>query len=269
MRLIVAAAAPFGAAVLEGLAADHEIALVLTRPDSRRGRGRRLQPTPAKERAERLGIPVMQPDRLTENPEGADVVIVAAYGVIIPSKLLERQLWLNVHPSLLPRWRGAAPVERAIMTGDTQTGVTVHRTTAELDAGQIAAQASFSIGPDDNAASVYERAAPLAVELVSGVLPEPRFVPQPTAGVTYAEKITAQDRLVDFERPAESIVNQVRALAPHIGARAELDDRPILIWEARIARPGAVLEAGGAELLVVQPEGGRRMSASEYVRGRR
>lgn len=269
MRLIVAATAPFGASVLEGLAAHHEIVLLISRADSRRGRGRRLRPTAAKGRAEELGIPVVQPDRLMENPEGADVVVVVAYGLIIPAELLERQLWLNVHPSLLPRWRGAAPVERAIMAGDTETGVTIHQTTAELDAGPIAAQASFSVGPDDNAGSVYERAAPLAVELLNRVLPEPRFVAQSTVGVTYAEKIVAEDRIVDFERPADEIVNQVRALAPHIGVRAELDGRPILIWEARLAEPGTPCELGGVELLVVQPEGRSRMSAAEYARGRR
>ena len=269
MRLIVAATAPFGASVLEGLAEHHEIVLLISRPDSRRGRGRHLRPTAAKERAEGLGIPAAQPDRLTENPEGADVVVVAAYGLIIPAELLERQLWLNVHPSLLPRWRGAAPVERAIMAGDIETGVTIHRTTPELDAGPIAAQASFPISSAEDAGSVYERAAPLAVELLNGVLEEPKFVPQTTAGVTYAEKIVAADRIVDFERPAGEIVNQVRALAPHVGARAELDGCPILIWEARVAGPEALLEMGGVELLVVQPDGGRRMSAAEYARGRR
>lgn len=269
MRIAVAATAPFGASVLEGLAEHHEIVLLISRPDSRRGRGRRLGPTATKERAEALGIPVVQPDRLTENPDAADVVVVAAYGLVIPDELLERQLWLNVHPSLLPRWRGAAPVERAIMAGDTETGVTVHRTTAELDAGPIAAQAAFAVAPGDNAGSVYDRAAPLAVELVNSVLPEPSFTPQDTVGVTYAEKILPGHRIVDCGRSAEEIVNQVRALSPHIGARAELDGRPILIWEARLAEPGALLEMGGVELLLVQPEGGRRMTAAQYTRGRR
>jgi methionyl-tRNA formyltransferase len=212
LRIGVAATAPFGAAVLEGLSERHDVEVVLTRPDRRRGRGRREAPPPAKETAERLGLPVAQPERLGEFPGAAEVVVVAAYGVLIPERLLDERLWLNVHPSLLPRWRGAAPVERAIMAGDRETGVTIHRTTPELDAGPIAAQREFAIGPDDDAGAVFARAAPLAVELVDEVLPSPRFVPQPADGVTYAEKITAADRELDWSRPAEELVNRVRAL---------------------------------------------------------
>jgi len=174
VRLAVAATAPLGAAVLEGLAKTHDIEVLVTRPDRPRGRGRQVGAPPAKEAAERLGIPVEQPERLESFP-GTAPVIVAAYGALIPSELLEDRLWLNVHPSLLPRWRGAAPVERAIMAGDTETGVTIHRTTAELDAGPVAAQRTFPIAPDDDAGVVYERAAALAVELLNGVLPEPAF----------------------------------------------------------------------------------------------
>src|SRR6476661_5765560 len=146
MRLAVAATAPFGADVLERLAEHHDVALLLTRPDKPRGRGRKLAPTPAKAVAERLGIPVAQPARLTEDIEiPADTVVVAAYGLLIPDSLLERALWLNVHPSLLPRWRGAAPVERTLLAGDARTGVTIHRTTAALDAGPIAAQEAFDV----------------------------------------------------------------------------------------------------------------------------
>src|SRR5919197_200246 len=144
MKIAVAATAPFGAAILEGLAArGYDIELLLTRPDKPQGRGRRKAAPPAKETAKELGIPVEQPDRLTAFPGDARVVVVAAYGVLIPEKLLSERLWLNVHPSLLPRWRGAAPVERAIMAGDRQTGVTIHRTVEALDAGPIAAQAAF------------------------------------------------------------------------------------------------------------------------------
>src|SRR5919197_2879447 len=149
-RLAVAATAPFGADVLERLAARQEIAVVLTRPDAPRGRGRKLAAPPAKDVATRLGIPVLQPERLDRGDVGVhlhhlDAVVVAAYGLLIPEALLDEALWLNVHPSLLPRWRGAAPVERAIMAGDTETGVTIHRTVKELDAGPIAAQRSFPI----------------------------------------------------------------------------------------------------------------------------
>ena len=129
MKIVVAATAPFGADVLERLAARHDITALLTRPDRPAGRGRKVAAPPAKLAAERLGIPVLQPDRPTAELElPADTVIVCAYGLLIPEDLLSRALWLNVHPSLLPRWRGAAPVERALMAGDAETGVTIHET---------------------------------------------------------------------------------------------------------------------------------------------
>jgi methionyl-tRNA formyltransferase len=264
MRIAVAATAPFGADVLERLARDHEIALLLTRPDKPRGRGRRLAPTPAKVAAERLGIPVAQPARLDERVEiAADTVVVAAYGLLIPEPLLARALWLNVHPSLLPRWRGAAPVERALMAGDARTGVTIHRTTAELDAGPIAAQEAFDLEPDDDAGAVFARAAEIAARLVGDVLPEPQFEPQPAEDITYADKITPADRELDLTRPAPELVNRIRGLSPHIGARAVVDGRPLVIWKARTAPDGSL------ELLEVQPEGGKRMSYDAYARGRR
>src|SRR6266852_1073084 len=190
MKLAVAATALFGADVLERLAARHEITALLTRPDAPRGRGQKTGAPPAKETAERLGIRVLQPAR----PEpglnlGADTIVVVAYGLLIPADVLEEGLWLNVHPSLLPRWRGAAPVERAIMAGDTETGVTIHRTTKELDAGPIAAQEAFAIAPDDDAGTVFTRAADVAARLLDGVLDHPEFTPQSEDGVTYAEKI--------------------------------------------------------------------------------
>jgi methionyl-tRNA formyltransferase len=259
-RIAVAATAPFGADVLERLAARHEIAFLLTRPDRPRGRGRRPGPPPAKEAAQRLGIPVRQPDRLTEEVElDADTIVVAAYGVLIPTPLLDRALWLNVHPSLLPRWRGAAPVERAIMAGDPETGVTIHETTPQLDAGPIAAQRAFPIGPGDDAGAVFEQAAALAVELLDEVLPGPSFRPQPSEGATYAEKITAADRELDWSLPAEEVVRKVRALSPHIGARAELHGRPVIVW--RVDAVGKPVE--------VQPAGRRRMSYEEFLRGLR
>ncbi|MDX6480115.1 MAG: methionyl-tRNA formyltransferase, partial [Gaiellaceae bacterium] len=147
-RIAVAATAPFGADVLERLAAEFEVVQLLTRPDKPAGRGRRVAAPPAKEVAERLGIPVEQPAKLDASVGvAADAVVVCAYGLLIPPSLLERGLWLNVHPSLLPRWRGAAPVERAIMAGDAETGVTIHETVEALDAGPIAAQRAFPIGP--------------------------------------------------------------------------------------------------------------------------
>jgi methionyl-tRNA formyltransferase len=262
VTIAVAATAPFGAAVLEGLAGRRDVELVITRPDRPKGRGRKEAPPPAKETAERLGVRIEQPERLDAFPGEASVVVVAAYGVLIPARLLEERLWLNVHPSLLPRWRGAAPVERAIMAGDRETGVTIHRTTRELDAGPIAAQRAFPIRPEDDAGAVFEQAARLAVDLLEDVLPTPSFAPQPEEGVTYAEKITAADRELDWSRPPAEIYNRIRALSPHIGARTELDGRPVTIWRAR-------LDDNSVVPVEVQPDGRRRMTYQEFLRGLR
>jgi methionyl-tRNA formyltransferase len=266
----VAATAPLGADVLERLGGRHEVAFLLTRPDRPRGRGRRVGAPPAKEVAERLGIPVRQPERLDESVEVGDVdaIVVAAYGALVPESLLGQTLWLNVHPSLLPRWRGAAPVERALMAGDRETGVTIHRTTAELDAGPIAAQRAFPIEPGDDAGSVYSKAGQLAAELVGDVLAaEPSFRPQPEEGATYAERLTAADRELDWSRPAEELLNRIRALSPHVGARGVVDGRTLTVWRAQPAGPESALTVDGLELVEVQPEGRTRMSGAEYLRG--
>jgi len=261
VQIAVAATAPFGADVLERLAARHNVTALLTRPDAPRGRGRKVGRPPAKEVAERLGIPVLQPERLGPDVAlDADTIVVAAYGLLIPESLLTRALWLNVHPSLLPRWRGAAPVERAIIAGDDTTGVTIHRTVNELDAGPIAAQRAFAIGADDDAGAVFSRAADIAVELVDEALPEPTFGPQDEEGVTYADKITAADRKLDWSRPATELHDRVRALSPHIGARAVIEGRPVIVWRTRVVD-------GRLELLEVQPEGRRRMTYEEFLRG--
>ena len=204
---------------------------------------------------------MLQPERPTAELElPGEAVVVAAYGLLIPESLLERGLWLNVHPSLLPRWRGAAPVERALLAGDTETGVTIHETVKELDAGPIAAQRSFPLTAEDDAGTVYARAAELAVELLDDVLPDPVFTPQ-EGEPTYAAKIEAADRELDLSRPDESL-NRIRALSPHIGARGELDGRRVTIWKAR-------LEDGHLVPLEVQPEGGRRMAYDAFLRGLR
>jgi methionyl-tRNA formyltransferase len=261
-RIGVAATAPFGADVLERLAGRHEIAFCLTRPDRPRGRGRKVEPPAAARTAERLGIPVIQPERLDASVElPAETIVLVAYGALVPPALLDRHLWLNVHPSLLPRWRGAAPVERAIMAGDTDTGVSIIRLVAELDAGPIGAQEAFPIGVEDDAGDVYRRAAEVGVRLLCP-LPE-EFVAQAEEGTTYADKITAADRTLDLSRPAEELVRGVRALSPHIGARAELQGRPVTVWRARVG------EDGGFEPLEVQPEGGRRMDRTAWLHGLR
>jgi methionyl-tRNA formyltransferase len=260
--IAVAATAPFGADVLERLSSSHDISCVLTRPDAPAGRGRKLASPPARETAERLGIPVLQPKRLEPGLElGAPTVVAVAYGRIVPEALLEERLWLNVHPSLLPRWRGAAPVERALMAGDAETGVTIIRLVEELDAGPIAAQQAFPLGPEDDAGTVYAKAAPIAVDLLDAALAAPTFTPQPDEGATYAEKITSADRVLDLSRPAPELVNVVRALSPHIGARAGLHGRSVTVWRARIADDGAFLP------VEVQPDGGRRMEYAAWLRG--
>ena len=257
MRLGVAATAPLGADVLERLAEHHEVAWLLTRPDARQGRGRRVGPPPAKLVAKQLGIPVHQPER-PELPGDVDRVVVCAYGLYIPTRLLERSLWLNVHPSLLPRWRGAAPVERAILAGDEQTGVTIHQTVAELDAGPVAAQESFAVDALD-AGQVFARSAEVAARLLGEVMEAPAFEPQPEDGATYAEKITAADRELNLDDPVDSW-RRVRALSPHIGARGVLHGRRMTIWKAHLANGAFVPE-------VVQPDGRNQMSYDEFLRG--
>jgi methionyl-tRNA formyltransferase len=263
--IAVAATAAFGADVLERLAAGHDVACVLTRRDAPAGRGRKLIASPAKQVAERLGIRVLEPERLDAGLDlGAPVVVAVAYGLIVPEPVLAERLWLNVHPSLLPRWRGAAPVERALMAGDAETGVTVIRLVKELDAGPIASQESFAIAQEDDAGAVFTRAADIAVPLLDAVLsdPEPAFREQ-EGEATYAAKITAEDRRLDLDRPARELVDHVRALSPHIGARGQLHGRDVTIWRARVA------DDGSFEPLEVQPDGGRRMAYDAWLRGLR
>ncbi len=267
MRVAVAATAPFGADVLQRLAVTHEISCVLTRPDAPAGRGRKLAASPAKEAARKLGIPVLQPDVLDPGLElDAATVVAVAYGRLVPESLLVERRWLNVHPSLLPRWRGAAPVERALMAGDEETGVTIIELVKELDAGPIAAQRPLAIDPEDDAGALFAKAAPVAVELLADVLEDPgrEYRPQPDKGVTYADKIAAADRVLDLARPPAELVNHVRALSPHIGARARLHDRDVTVWRARV-----VAEDGSFQPLDVQPDGGRRMEYEAWLRGLR
>jgi methionyl-tRNA formyltransferase len=262
MNLAVAATAPFGADVLRRLAERHETAYLLTRPDRPKGRGRQVAAPPAKQVAEELGMEVRQPERPADLEElGVDVVVAVAYGALIPEELLERALWLNVHPSLLPRWRGAAPVERAIMAGDAETGVSIIRLTRELDAGPIGAQSRFPIGPEDDAGAVFERAAAVTPDLVDAALDSEDFRPQ-EGEITYAEKIRPADRELDWSRPPEELHNRIRALSPHIGARAELHGRPVIVWRSRVVD-------GRLEILELQPEGRRRMTLAEFERGLR
>jgi methionyl-tRNA formyltransferase len=247
--------------VLERIAERHDVAWVLTRPDRPAGRRRRERAPAAKVAAERLGLEVRQPERPTlDDVAGVDTIVLVAYGVLIPDDLLAGALWLNVHPSLLPRWRGAAPVERALLEGDEETGVSIIKLVKELDAGPVAAQRAFRIGDEDDAGAIYGRCAELGAALLDEVLPDPTFREQ-EGEPTYAHKLEASDRQLDLADP-EDALRRIRALSPHIGARAELNGRPVTIWGARV-------ENGELVPLEVQPDGRRRMTYDEFLRGLR
>ena len=294
MRTVYLGTSEFAVDVLERLAATpHRPVLGVTRPDRPRGRGRKLQPPPVAERAALLGIDTIQPEDLNGEPARAAIdaarpesVVVCAYGALIREPLLSAHELLNVHPSLLPRWRGAAPIERAIEAGDEETGVTIMRPTAELDAGPVCLQRAEPIAPDDDYGSLASRLSGLGGELLVEALDtQPPFREQPEQGVTYAEKIEPADRLLDPARPADELERRVRALTPHIGAYVELDDgerlgvrRAALVPGAEDVPPGRLdvrdsrvvygAAQGALELLEVQPPGRRQMDAAAWLRGR-
>ncbi|GAC1438083.1 MAG: methionyl-tRNA formyltransferase [Solirubrobacteraceae bacterium] len=261
----------FAAVVLERLAAsERRPALVISRPDRPRGRGRRLAAPPVADRARELGIELLQPadpnDGLGRIRELAPaVLLVCAYGALIREPLLSSYPILNLHPSLLPRWRGAAPIERAIRAGDGETGVSIMRLTAGLDSGPVCLQQAEKIAPDDDYGTLAERLQEVGAALLLRVLSmqAPVFSEQDESRVTYAEKIGAADRVLDASRPAEELARVVRALHPHIGARTPDGLR---VLKARPAA-GGELRFGPLELLCVQPPGGRPMDAAAYLRG--
>ncbi|HEY6763087.1 MAG TPA: methionyl-tRNA formyltransferase [Baekduia sp.] len=270
--LVYLGTSDFAAAVLKQLAERPELrpALVVTRPDAKQGRGRKIGPPPVAVAARELGIDVDQPASVNDDEARARIaavaptgVVLCAFGALVKEPLLSDYDILNVHPSLLPRWRGAAPVERAMMAGDAQTGVSIMRLVAALDAGPVYAQRAEPILPTDDYASLAARLQDLSVDLLSEVLQDhPEPTPQPEDGVTYAEKLTAEDRTLDLTRPPEENVRIVRALHPHIGARIRLPNGDFLgIQEATIGLDGAFTP------VTVQPAGGRSMAYSEYLRG--
>jgi len=277
----------FAAAVLARLAdSPHRPQLVVTRPDRPAGRGRRLSAPPVADAARTLGLELAQPENVNADDARAqiaavapDVVVVCAFGALIREPLLSDFEMLNVHPSLLPRWRGAAPVERAIMAGDEETGVCIMRVTAGLDSGPVFRMGREPIAPDDTYGTLRPRLQELSADLLLHVLDErPDPVEQTEEGVTYAEKIGPADRTLDPAAPAAVNDRVVRALTPHIGARAALADGAFLgVLRASVRDPDAAGELraeggrlllGGLELLEVQPAGGRPMDAAAYLRGR-
>lgn len=268
--------------------------LVVSQPDRPAGRRRRPTAPPVADVAHDLGLTCLQPERVVDAlPElralQPDVGVVCAYGQILPADVLGLCPWLNLHPSILPRWRGAAPIERALMAGDTETAVTVMQTVEALDAGPVVAMTRFPIGSDDDAGDVAEAALRLGVPLLITAIGAagdgvPTSTPQSDDGVTYAAKVTREDRLLD---PAVCTVHgahdRVRALRPGIGALLDLGDGPVTVWRtspdgAAIA-PGAV-EVSGDDLVVgfadgalrileLQSPGRRALPAADWLRGLR
>jgi methionyl-tRNA formyltransferase len=301
VRTVYLGTSEFAAHVLRSLAdSPHRPSLVISRPDRPRGRGRRLSSPPVAEAARELGIALFRPQSVNDETARAriaevepEVVVVCAFGALIKDPLLSDYELLNVHPSLLPRWRGAAPVERAIMAGDERTGVSIMRVTAGLDSGPVCLVGEEPIGAQDTYGTLAERLQRLGGELLVQALDRrPEFHDQDDALATYADKIAAEDRVLDPGRPAEELERVVRALTPHIGAAVMLDDGSRLgVWQARVRDPGAdpdvqagvdpvpgelSLEGsvpvlgcspGALELLTVQPAGRRQMPGDAFLRG--
>lgn len=271
MPTVYIGTAQFAAGLLRHLVAAGEApALVVTMPDRPAGRGRKLTAPPVADVARELAIELVQPEDIND-PAGLELIasaepnalLVCAYGALIREPLLSSYEILNVHPSLLPRWRGAAPIERAMIAGDAETGVSIMRLVEGLDCGPVCAAVREPIRADDTFGSLSERLELRGAELLIEAIRTPRpFVDQEESAATYAEKITADDRILGPESSAEEQERRVRALAPHIGARVELDDGTMLGVRS------AHLEGGELFYDEVVPPGSRPMSWDEFQRGR-
>ena len=294
MKVIFAGTPEFAAQALAAiLAAGHEVPLVLTQPDRPAGRGMSLQPSPVKKLALEKGIEVFQPLSLKDAAAqekiaavGAEVMVVAAYGLILPQAVLDLPRFgcLNIHASLLPRWRGAAPIQRALLAGDTETGVCIMQMEAGLDTGPVLLRGAFPVAPDDTTASLHDRLAELGgqliVEAMAG-LPLPAE-PQPAEGVTYAHKIDKGEALIDWTKTALELDRHIRAFNPFPGAQASFAGKTVKVWRATpvagqgeigrilaVDRSTVVIACGDGALAVteLQKAGGKRLPVREFLAG--
>lgn len=301
MKVIFAGTPDFAAAALKAIAdAGLDIVLVLTQPDRPKGRGMQLQASPVKQAALDLGLRVAQPEKLRNNADAlqmlkdtdADVMVVAAYGLILPQDVLDtpRHGCLNIHASLLPRWRGAAPIQRAIEAGDAETGVCIMQMDIGLDTGNIVSEHRYAIKPTDTANEVHDALMAMGARAVVADLQrlqaEGRLnsIPQPEEGVTYAQKLSKEEAKIDWNESAETIARKIRAFNPVPAAWIEFDGKPMKIWTAEVAnqsgRAGEVLSCASDGLIVacgenalkiteLQPAGGKRMSVQAFAAGRK
>jgi methionyl-tRNA formyltransferase len=279
------------------LSAGHEVVVVYTQPDRPAGRGMQLTPSPVKQLAVSRHLPIEQPVSLKSEAVQSrlrgyalDVLVVVAYGLILPQAVLDMPRFgcLNIHASLLPRWRGAAPIHRAIEAGDRETGVCIMQMDAGLDTGGVVDEFRLNIDAMETTASLHDRLATLGAERIVAVLDRLasgevlRASPQDTEGITYAHKLEKQESLIDLTRPASLLDRQIRAYNPFPGAIIHLDGKPIKVWRARLlsisGKPGRIMAADssgiavacGSEglcLEVLQVPGGKRLQAADFLRG--
>jgi methionyl-tRNA formyltransferase len=294
MKLIFAGTPEFAAQALQAIVdAGHEVALVLSQPDRPAGRGMTLQASPVKKLALEKGIEVFQPLSLKDAAAqakiaavGAEVMVVAAYGLILPQAVLDMPRFgcLNIHASLLPRWRGAAPIQRALLAGDAASGVCIMQMEAGLDTGPVLLRGAFPIAPDDTSVTLHDRLAGLGAQLIVealGKLPLPAE-PQPTEGVTYAHKIEKAEALIDWTKPATELDRHVRAFNPFPGAQAVFAGQTVKLWRATpveasgeigqilaVDRSTIVVACGEGALAIseLQKAGGKRLPVQQFLAG--
>jgi methionyl-tRNA formyltransferase len=286
MRVIFAGTPDFAAQALAAiLAAGHDVPLVLTQPDRPAGRGMKLQPSAVKQLALAHNLPVFQPERLkdptTHEPihaAQADVMVVAAYGLILPQAVLDMPRYgcLNIHASLLPRWRGAAPIQRAIEAGDVETGVTIMQMDAGLDTGAMLLAEPLKVGAAETAGELHDRLAALGARLIVTALAQRDAltpVAQPTTGTTYAAKISKAEAQLDWAEPADVLARKIRAFNPFPGATLTLTGEPVKIWRAEAVtgsgNPGQILAADTEGIVIATSHGALRLTELQKPGGRR